>query len=67
MNTNILTSKQQEFIKSVITYVQQNGDITFEDLVEKLPFSEADVSKIFEYNIAILQAVVKELHSSIVS
>ena len=28
LNANILSAKQQEFVKSIISYVQQNGDIT---------------------------------------
>ncbi len=65
LNTNVLTSRQQEFIKSIISFVQQNGDITFEDLVEKPPFSDEDVSYLFDKNIDILQAVVRELHTRI--
>ena len=62
LNSNILTSKQQEFIKSVINYVRQNGDITFEDIIEKSPFNDEDVSRLFELNIKVLQIVINELH-----
>lgn len=65
LNTNILTSKQQSFIKSIIDYVRQNGDISLQDIVEISPFNDENVSKLFEYNINILQIVVNELYSLI--
>jgi type I restriction enzyme R subunit len=66
LNSNILSSKQQEFVKAVINYVQQNGDITLQDLVEKPPFNNEDVSNLFQYNVKDLQFIVNELHSSII-
>lgn len=65
LNTNVLSSRQQEFIKSIINYVQQNGDITLQDVVEKPPFNDFDLSKLFEINISILQNVVNSLHQVI--
>jgi type I restriction enzyme R subunit len=66
LNTNILSSKQQEFVKSIINYVQQNGDITKQDLVEKSPFSDFDVVGLFNDKIDILLNVINNLHDSIV-
>lgn len=66
LNTNILSSKQQEFVKSIINYVQQNGDITRQDLVEKSPFSDFDVVGLFNDKIDILLNVINNLHDSIV-
>jgi len=65
LNTNILSSKQQEFVKSIINYVQQNGDITKQDLVEKSPFSDFDVVGLFNDKIDILLKVINNLHESI--
>lgn len=65
LNTNILSSKQQEFVKSIINYVQQNGDITKQDLVEKSPFSDFDVVGLFNDKIDILLNVITNLHDSI--
>jgi len=65
LNTNILSSKQQEFVKSIINYVQQNGDITKQDLVEKSPFSDYDVVGLFNDKIDILLKVINNLHESI--
>ncbi len=65
LNTNILSSKQQEFVKSIINYVQQNGDITKQDLVDKSPFSDFDVVELFDDKIGVLINVINNLHESI--
>lgn len=64
--TNILSAKQQEFVKSIINYVQQNGDITKQDLVEKSPFSDFDVVNLFKDKIQIVVDVVDHLHNRII-
>ena len=66
LNTNILSSKQQEFVRSIINYVRQNGDITGQDLIEKSPFSDFDVFKEFSDKIHILLKVIKNLHESVI-
>ena len=65
LNTNILSSKQQEFVKSIINYVRQNGDITKQDLVDKSPFSDFDVVELFDDKIGVLINVINNLHESI--
>ena len=65
LNANVLTAKQQEFVKSIISYVQQNGDITKQDLVDKPPFSDFDVVGLFNDRINILVGVIDNLHESI--
>jgi type I restriction enzyme R subunit len=65
LNSNILSSKQQEFVKSIINYVQQNGDITKEELVNKAPFSDFDVVELFNDKIDALINVIDNLHESI--
>jgi len=65
LNTNILNSRQQEFVKSIITYVQQNGDITSDDIVNNTYFSDIDVEEIFEDKIEIIKDVISKLHECI--
>ncbi len=65
LNSNILSSKQQEFVKSIINYVQQNGDITKQDLVDKSPFSDFDVVELFNDKIDALINVIDNLHETI--
>ena len=67
LNTNLLTSKQQEFVKSIINYVRENGDITREDLVEKSPFNDYDVAELFSDKIDVLLNVINNLHNSILA
>ncbi|XMB73092.1 DEAD/DEAH box helicase family protein [Mycoplasmatota bacterium WC30] len=66
LNTNILNSKQQEFVKSIITYVQQNGDVTNSDLVNNTPFNDYDVIALFDNKVDVLKDVIFRLHDSIV-
>ena len=65
LNANALSAKQQEFVKSIISYVQQNGDITKQDLVDMSPFSDVDVVGLFHERIDILVSVINNLHESI--
>lgn len=67
LNTNILNAKQQEFVKSIISFVQQNGDITNKDLVETSPFNEIDVVELFSDKVSLLLRVINYLHDSIVT
>jgi type I restriction enzyme R subunit len=66
LNTNLLSSKQQEFVKSIINYVRQNGDITREDLVEKSPFKDIDFDELFNDKIEVVLKVIKNLNESII-
>jgi type I restriction enzyme R subunit len=65
LNSNVLSSKQQDFVKNIINYVRQNGDITKQDLVEKSPFRDLDVIEEFSDNIDVLLIVINNLHDSI--
>jgi type I restriction enzyme, R subunit len=65
LNTNILSAKQQEFVKSIINYVQQNGDVTKQDLVDKSPFSDFDVVGLFNDKVNVLIRVINNLHECV--
>ena len=62
-----LTSEQQEFIRQIILYVRQNGDITPEEIQQNEPFSEMDIYEIFGENMEILATVIDVMHYSIVA
>ncbi len=62
---NILNSQQQEFVKSIIDYVRENGDIVAEDLIEKSPFDNYDIVSLFGSNIPIIVNIVNAMHNSI--
>ena len=66
LNSNMFNAKQQEFIKSIIDYVRENGDINVNDLIEKSPFQNYDIVSVFGANIKIIRNIVDIMHNSIV-
>ena len=58
LNENTLTSKQQEFVKAIINYVRENGDIELENLVETSPFDEFDWVKNFGEKFVIVKQMI---------
>lgn len=65
LNGNILNAQQQEFVKAIINYVRENGDISKEDLIEKEPFDNYDIISLFGENIAAVLQIINVLHNSI--
>ena len=65
LNENVLNSNQMEFVKAIIDYVRQNGDIRKEDLLETPPFSNYDILTLFGPNISIITKIVDQIHNSI--
>ena len=58
-------TKQQEFMHDVIEYVQQNGDITDNDLINKEPFRHQEYTDIFEDTTG-LYALLDQMHNYII-
>ncbi len=67
LNDNVLNSVQQEFVKAVIDYVRENGDIEAEDLIEKAPFDSYDILSLFGNNIVLVNRMVNKLHQSVIA
>lgn len=67
LNDNILNSQQQEFVKVILDYVRENGDIRAEDLIEKSPFDNYDILELFGQNITIITNIVNRIHGSIMA
>ena len=65
LNGNILNAQQQEFIRAIINYVRENGDISREDLIEKSPFDNYDILTLFGDNITSVLSIVGILHDSV--
>ncbi|MCF0107253.1 MAG: hypothetical protein HUJ53_10850, partial [Holdemanella sp.] len=65
LSENFLSAEQMEFIKSVICYVQENGDITGETVVEESPFDSFDPLYLFGDKAFVLADVVEQLHDCI--
>lgn len=67
LSGNILTSQQQEFIRTIINYVRENGDIELTDMVNTEPFNNYDLNELFGLNLKNVVEVVNELHNSVVA
>lgn len=65
LDGNTLNAQQQEFVKSIINYVRENGDICKEDLIEKSPFDNYDIIALFGENISSVLKIVSILHDSV--
>ena len=57
-----LNSQQQEFVRTIINYVRENGDVELADMVNTEPFSNYDLNEIFGINLPAMIAVVQTLH-----
>ena len=67
LSGNTFNSQQQEFIMTIINYVRENGDIELEDMVNKEPFNNYDLSEMFGVDLAVVVRVVNLLHDSVVA
>ena len=65
LSGNRFNSQQQEFIKTIISYVRENGDITKSDLVNNEPFSNFDLNELFGVAIPTIVDIINVLHGSI--
>ncbi|MGN0436913.1 MAG: DEAD/DEAH box helicase family protein [Lachnospiraceae bacterium] len=65
LGDNVLNSVQQEFVRSIIDYVRENGDIQAEDLIEKAPFDSYNIIDLFGTNVAIVTKIIGVMHDSI--
>ena len=66
LNGNNFNSSQQEYIKDIISYVRENGDITKEDLVETEQFRRRNLLDIFGASVPAVVEIVNILHNSII-
>lgn len=67
LSGNLLNSQQQEFIRMLINYVRENGDIELSDIVNTEPFSSYDLNGIFGINLPIIKSVVSMLHEPVIA
>lgn len=62
LNENVLNAQQQEFVKMIINYVNENGDIETEDLLNTSPFDDQDILELFGEKIKILNFIINTVH-----
>ena len=63
LNENVLNAQQQEFVKTIINYVNENGDIETEDLLNTSPFDDQDILELFGEKVKILTFIVNTMHN----
>ena len=63
---NNFTSLQEEYLKTIITYVSDHGDISPETLVNESPFDEFEWINVFGTDFVKVRNYVQQLHNSIV-
>ena len=67
IGSNVLSSMQEEYLKTIITYVSSNGDITPATLLSKAPFDAYKWQAVFGQNLICVKQFVDKLHNSIVA
>lgn len=67
IGSNVLSSMQEEYLKTIITYVSSNGDITAATLLSKAPFDAYNWPAVFGQNLICVKQFVDKLHNSIVA
>lgn len=66
LNSNMLTSQQQEFVKAIIDYVRANGNISKEDLF-KDPFADYNVADLFGDKLPVVINIITTLQGAVVA
>lgn len=66
LSGNQLNSQQQEYLKTIINYVNENGDITPDVLVNESPFDSYDWQEVFGDNVAFIPQYINKIHSVII-
>ena len=65
ISSNELTADQEEYLKTIVSYVCQNGDITRETLVNDAPFDEFDWQSVFGSRLTYIPQYINQIHSAI--
>ena len=65
LTENILNSKQQALVKTIIDYVRENGDVTFDNLLNNSPFDNFDFVGLFGEKIGVVVKLVEQLHGAV--
>ena len=66
LDSNVLTSQQQEFVKAIIDYVRANGNISKEDLF-KDPFADYNVADLFGDKLPVVINIISTLQGAVVA
>lgn len=62
---NDLNSQQEEYLKTIINYVCENGDIKVDTLINDSPFNDYDIIDVWGGNAQSVGKYIERLHSAI--
>ena len=62
MNSSVLNEQQLAFMRQIVSYARENGDITFMDLQKVSPFCDVDIMELFGDKIVHIKTLVNGLH-----
>lgn len=65
ISDNNLNSTQEEYLKTIISYVCENGDISPTILMNESPFSDFSWNDVFGENLIFVAKYVNEIHNVI--
>jgi type I restriction enzyme R subunit len=65
ISENTLNADQEEYLKSILDYVCENGDMKINTLVNEAPFDEINVIELFPGKAQQIAAFIATLHNSI--
>ena len=65
LSGNRFNSQQQEFVRTIINYVRENGDIILDDMVNTEPFVNYNISEMFGVDVKAIISIVNTLHNSV--
>lgn len=65
LSMNLLNSEQQEYLKTIIHYVNENGDITTDVLVNESPFDSYDWQDVFGEHVGFIPQFVNTIHNAV--
>lgn len=66
INDSTLNSSQQEFLKIIVNFVKENGDITVDDLINTEPFESIELDYLFSDDLDSVIKIVNTLHDTII-
>lgn len=67
LSGNTFNLQQQEFVKMIINYVRENGDIEVSDMVNSEPFDEYDLNSMFGEYLPRVVSIINMLHGAVVA
>ena len=62
LNSEVLNEMQLTYMRQIISYARENGDIAFLDLQRVSPFCDVDVTELFGENIRYIKTLINGLH-----